>query len=68
MSKNSIFITGIGNGIGRALAVFYTQLGWKVAGIDPDGEALAELREGLDGDLLLIAGDAGCPNGSMARR
>ena len=59
MSKNSIFITGIGNGIGRALAVFYTQLGWKVAGIDPDGEALAELREGLDGDLLLIAGDAG---------
>jgi len=59
MSKNSIFITGIGNGIGRALAVFYTQLGWRVAGIDPDDDALAELREGLDGELLLIAGDAG---------
>ncbi|NCP19388.1 MAG: SDR family oxidoreductase [Erythrobacter sp.] len=59
MSKNSIFITGIGNGIGRALAVFYTQLGWRVAGLDPDEDALAELREGLDGELLLIAGDAG---------
>ena len=59
MSNNSIFITGIGNGIGRALAVFYTQLGWRVAGLDPDGGALDELRSGLHGDLLLIAGDAG---------
>tara|TARA_B100000678_G_scaffold246303_2_gene219075 strand:- start:203 stop:973 length:771 start_codon:yes stop_codon:yes gene_type:complete len=59
MSKNSIVITGIGNGIGRALAVFYTQLGWRVAGIDPDSEALDELRAGLDGDLLLVEGDAG---------
>ena len=59
MSNNSIFITGIGNGIGRALAVFYTQLGGRVAGLDPDGGALDELRSGLHGDLLLIAGDAG---------
>ncbi|GAB5348885.1 SDR family oxidoreductase [Alteriqipengyuania sp. 357] len=59
MIQKSIFITGIGNGIGRALAVFYTQLGWRVAGLDPDAEALEELRGGLDGDLLLIAGDAG---------
>ena len=59
MSKNSIFITGIGNGIGRALAVHYSNKGWRVAGIDPDGEALAELRDGLDGDLLLVEGDAG---------
>lgn len=59
MSENNIFITGIGNGIGRALAVYYTQLGWRVAGIDPDEAALAELRDGLDGDLLLVEGDAG---------
>ena len=59
MSENNIFITGIGNGIGRALAVYFTQLGWRVAGLDPDEEALAELREGLHGDLLLVEGDAG---------
>ena len=58
MSKNSIFITGIGNGIGRALAIHYANKGWSVAGLDPDEEALAELREGLDGDLLLVEGDA----------
>lgn len=59
MSENSIFITGIGNGIGRALAVYYAQLGWRVAGIDPDTQALDELREGLGGATLLVAGDAG---------
>lgn len=59
MSKNSIFITGIGNGIGRALAVHYSNKGWRVAGLDPDGEALGELRDGLDGSLLLVEGDAG---------
>ncbi len=59
MTDTTIFITGIGNGIGRALAVHYSGKGWRVAGIDPDGEALAELREGLDGDLLLVEGDAG---------
>ena len=59
MNDKSIFITGIGNGIGRALAVHYAGLGWRVAGLDPDGEALDELRNALGGRPLLIEGDAG---------
>ena len=59
MSENNIFITGIGNGIGRALAVYYAQLGWRIAGIDPDAQALDELRDGLGGNTLLVEGDAG---------
>ena len=35
MSDNNIFITGIGNGIGRALAIHYSNKGWRVAGLDP---------------------------------
>ena len=49
MTDTTIFITGIGNGIGRALAVHYSGKGWRVAGIDPDGEALAELRDDSHG-------------------
>ena len=59
MNDNSIFITGIGNGIGRALAFHFSRKGWRVAGLDPDGEALAELRYALGDDPLLVAGDAG---------
>ncbi|WP_370177279.1 SDR family NAD(P)-dependent oxidoreductase [Alteriqipengyuania sp.] len=59
MNDNRIFITGIGNGIGRALAQHYADKGWRIAGLDPDGEALAELRGALGGNPLLVEGDAG---------
>lgn len=58
MSEKSIFITGLGNGIGRALALHFADAGWRVAGLDRDGEALAGLREALP-EALLIEGDAG---------
>ena len=39
----TILITGAGNGIGRGTLCHFRDLGWRVIGLDKDGEALAEL-------------------------
>ena len=41
--RKSIVITGGGAGIGRASALHFHGLGWRVAALDKDGAALAEL-------------------------
>ena len=51
--KKSIVVTGAGAGIGRAVLMHFFGLGWRVAGLDKDGEALAELRAALPEALLL---------------
>src|SRR6476646_10480489 len=49
----SIVITGGGAGIGRAAALHFHGLGWRVAALDTDAEALAELAELLPRDRCL---------------
>lgn len=50
---NSIVITGGGAGIGRAVALHFHGLGWRVAALDVDNEALVELAELLPSDRCL---------------
>lgn len=58
--KQTILVTGAGNGIGRAVLTHFHGLGWRVIGLDTDEEALAELRVALPQDsALLIACDVG---------
>lgn len=58
--KQCIVITGAGAGIGRAILMHFFGLGWRVAGIDTDADALYELRAALpDAEVMLIEGDAG---------
>ena len=49
----TIAITGGGAGIGRGIALHFHGLGWRVAALDKDGEALAELAELLPADACL---------------
>lgn len=61
MSKpKTLIVTGAGAGIGRATLMHFFGLGWRIAGLDTDGEALAELRAALPEDqALLIECDVG---------
>lgn len=57
---NSIIVTGAGAGIGRAILMHFFGLGWRVAGLDKDKAALAELRAALpEGEALLTDCDVG---------
>ncbi|WP_374406982.1 SDR family NAD(P)-dependent oxidoreductase [Pelagerythrobacter sp.] len=49
----TIAITGGGAGIGRGIALHFHGLGWRVAALDKDGAALAELAALLPGDACL---------------
>ena len=56
----SICVTGGAQGIGRAIALHFAGLDWRVAAIDTDAEALEELAALMPEDrLLAIHADAG---------
>ncbi len=58
--QQAIAITGAAQGIGRAIALHFAGLGWRVAALDLDSEALEELASAIPGDLLLtLECDAG---------
>ena len=58
-TTRSIIVTGAGAGIGRALTLHFHGLGWRVAGLDKDGEALDELRAALPERALFLTCDVG---------
>lgn len=59
-TRKTIAITGAGAGIGRGTALHFHGLGWRVAALDKDEEALAELAELLPEDACLtLACDVG---------
>ena len=63
----AIVVTGAGAGIGRAILLHFLGKGWRVCGIDVDGEAIAELRTALpEGHGLAIEADAG-EEGAVAK-
>lgn len=53
MTENTAIVTGGGAGIGRGLVLHFAGLGWRVAALDVNPEALAELSALLPGDRLL---------------
>jgi NAD(P)-dependent dehydrogenase (short-subunit alcohol dehydrogenase family) len=60
VSARAILVTGGAQGIGRAIALHFAGLGWRVAVLDRDAEALAELRALVAADALLaVQADTG---------
>lgn len=58
--KKTLVVTGAGAGIGRATLMHFFGLGWRVAGLDTDAEALSELAAALpEEQTLLITCDVG---------
>lgn len=58
--QQTIVVTGAGAGIGRAILMHFLGLGWRVAGLDSDAAALAELRSALpEREALLVECDVG---------
>lgn len=53
-TAKTICVTGAGNGIGRAIVMHFAGLGWRVIGLDKDGEALAQLRDALPREMALL--------------
>ena len=53
-TMQTILVTGAGNGIGRAITTHFHRLGWRVAGLDRDSEALDELRDAIGKDSGLF--------------
>ena len=47
MAHKSIYITGVGAGIGQATVQYFSQRGWRVGGCDANPEALAQCAEDL---------------------
>jgi len=58
--RRTILVTGGGNGIGRAIVMHFHGLGWRVAALDTDQEALDELSSAIpQGDGLFVRCDVG---------
>lgn len=60
LANRTILVTGGAQGIGRAIVLHYAGLGWRVAAMDLDAEALGELEAlAPEGTLLTLEADAG---------
>jgi NAD(P)-dependent dehydrogenase (short-subunit alcohol dehydrogenase family) len=63
VSARAILVTGGAQGIGRAIALRFAGIGWRVAVLDRDAEALDELRALIPADALLaVQADTGEEN------
>lgn len=57
LAQKTVLVTGAGKGIGRAIALRLVAEGARVATVDPDGDALDDLRQRLGDDLVAVEGD-----------